>query len=102
MRLQITSPSPVPPWMRVVDASAWVNGLNSRVPASARSDAACRAPRRRSFVLRARLARLDHLHVDLPRSVNLIALRHQVGEHLAQPHRIAAHRRAARSGRSSW
>ena len=27
-RLEIASPNPVPPYLRVVDASAWVNGLN--------------------------------------------------------------------------
>ena len=27
---EIARPSPVPPWVRVVDASAWRNGSNSR------------------------------------------------------------------------
>ena len=74
MRLQITSPRPVPPYSRVVEASAWLNGLN-RLPAFSGE-----MPMPVSFTSKRRMWcwRVSDLalteRVSVPLSVNLMAL----------------------------
>ena len=43
--LEIARPSPVPPYLRVVEPSAWANGWNSRAARRRRCRCRCRGPR---------------------------------------------------------
>ena len=91
-RLQIASPSPVPPYLRVVEASAWENGWNSSAD-SVRRDAdpgvgdleaqQCVAPSPLDEPTRTTTS---------PCSVNLIALPTRLRQDLPQAARVAAHR----------
>ena len=74
-RLEIASPSPVPPYLRLVAASAWLNDLNMRpiasaampMPVSATAMWSSKSPLSSGAVLLA-------LSTTLPRSVNLTEL----------------------------
>ena len=74
-RLEIARPRPVPPYWRVVEASAWVNSVNSRARVClARCRCRCRPPRSAAAasVSSRRAGHLDQR--PRPRSVNLMAL----------------------------
>ena len=87
-------PSPVPPYRRVVEPSAWVKGSKDRrhaCPAGCR----CPCPRPRNAADRPRLRpRPPAATADTtsPSSVNLTALPDQVDQDLAQPARVAPQR----------
>ena len=74
-RLQIASPRPVPPYRRVVDASAWLNGSNS---AACRSGGmpmpVSRTSKRSTRAVRPRRWRAATRDPATPPSVNLSAL----------------------------
>ena len=73
--LQIASPSPVPPYLRVVDASAWTNGANSAATWSGRIPIPVSVTVKRTVAAPSRLALAAPLpDVTSPRSVNLMAL----------------------------
>ena len=76
-RLLMASPSPVPPYLRVVALSAWLNDWNSRLmPASAQADAgvAHREVQQAAFDRSARRLAARTVSTTSPASVNLTAL----------------------------
>ena len=74
MRLQIASPSPVPPYSRVVDASAWLKAWNSRVWASGSMPMPVSRTSKRTWCWEALSLSRRTATVTVPRSVNLTAL----------------------------
>src|ERR1019366_2763040 len=72
--LQIARPSPVPPYLRVVDASAWTNGENSVATWSGRMPIPVSVMAKRTVAMPARWLSSATSSVTSPRSVNLTAL----------------------------
>ena len=93
-RLLIASPSPVPPYLRVVDESAWENDWNRRSIASARqADAGvAHGERELAAVVRPRGFAVT-VSTTSPASVNFTALDSRLSEDLAQPRHVALDRR---------
>ena len=90
-RLEIDSPRPVPPNLRVVELSAWMNGAN-RVVDPVRRDAdagVADGKRQRHLAVRAPGVALK-LKVTSPRLGELDRIAEQIQENLPQSQRVAA------------
>ena len=89
-RRLIASPRPVPPYLRVVEASAWVNSSKSRHLLGRHADSRVR-DRHRDPVAGRRRPRGAHRDPMRPRSVNLLALLARLSSALAEPRRVGLH-----------
>ncbi len=87
----MASPSPVPPYLRVVEASAWTKGANRCAVWSGRIPMPVSVMAKRTVAVRPLgvLDRRFQRYLD-PCSVNLMALAAEIGQHLAQAVGIAA------------
>jgi hypothetical protein len=72
--LQIASPSPVPPNLRVVELSAWLNRANSLERASSEMPMPVSRTSNRSSSAPSPMTRCEPMTLTLPLSVNLTAL----------------------------
>ena len=103
IRLLMASPSPVPPYRRLMDASACPNDSKRRSTASGEMPIPVSDTSKRSRSAPASPAKTARQ--TSPRSVNLTAFAEQVDEHLAQARRVAdddgghCRRRPGRPGR---
>ena len=91
-RRLMASPSPVPPYLRVVDASAWTNSWNSLPICSRRhADAGVGDRDRHPFAARPRVARFD---ANRDRAVlgELAGVAREIEQRLPDPHLVGAHR----------
>ena len=87
---QMASPSPVPPYFRVVEPSAWVNGSNTACSLSAGMPMPVSATREPDADGGARLARArSHRTTTSPALGELDRVADQVDEHLPQPAGVA-------------
>ena len=89
----MASPSPVPPYLRVVEPSACVNAWNSPRCASAEMPMPVSVTSKRSVTCDGAVADLRHAHDDFAVLGELHGVADQVGQHLAQRPGIAAQRR---------
>ena len=88
--LAMERPRPVPPCRRVVEASAWTNGLNSCSSTGAGMPMPLSRTAKRMTAPAVVLRLEDHVDVHLALVGELDGVAHQVGEYLAQTAGVAA------------